>query len=61
MNAAKSDYNHEQQAERALREGQFCLSTGRTGRAQMWLSDVVDCFPGTRAAEEAEELLKESE
>lgn len=61
MNAIKSDFNHEQQAQHVLREGQLCLSAGRLGRAEMWLSDVVDFYPNTRAAREAEELLKRAE
>ena len=60
MSPVASASNREKQAQDILAEGKLCLSAGRLGRAEMWLRDVLDLFPGTEAAREAHELLSRS-
>ena len=59
MSPAKTVPNSEQQAQDLLSEGKNCLALGRQGRAEMWLRDVIDLFPDTTAAAEAQGLLQQ--
>ena len=59
MSPAKTQPHPEQQAEGLLAEGKHCLALGRRGRAELWLRDVIDLFPETTAAAEAEGLLQQ--
>ena len=49
----------EEKAEAALKLAQSLLDAGRTGPARKRLQELIEKFPGTRAAARAEELLKE--
>lgn len=59
MSSVKSIPSTEKQAQEILAEGKNCLALGRQGRAEMWLRDVIDLFPRTTAAAEAEGLLRQ--
>jgi TolA-binding protein len=48
----------EEKAEAALKLAQSLLDAGRTEPARKRLQELIEKFPGTRAAAKAEELLK---